>query len=184
MPAGYEIIATEGGHMDFAPLDAIEDALVKRLRKTYTRVSSERVVAGPGIVAIYETLAEIEGKPVHRLGDKAIWELALEGEDGLAVAALDRFCMSLGAVAGDLALAHGPSGVVIAGGLGAAAEGQAARIGLRRALRLEGAFPQPDGLGAGQARHLSRARPLWRRGRLRTGARPLKPIEAIMRTAP
>lgn len=116
--AGYDIIATEGGHMDFAPLDGIEDALVKRLRKTYTRVSVERVVAGPGIVAIYETLAEIEGKPVHRLDDKQIWALALEGKDELAVAALDRFCLSLGAVAGDLALTHGPTGVVIAGGLG------------------------------------------------------------------
>lgn len=115
---GYDIIATEGGHMDFAPLDAIEDALVQRLRKTYTRVSAERVVAGPGIVPIYETLAEIEGKPVHRADDKQIWTLALEGKDELAVAALDRFCLSLGAVAGDLALAHGPSGVVIAGGLG------------------------------------------------------------------
>ena len=116
--AGYDIIATEGGHMDFAPLDGIEDALVKRLRKTYTRVSAERVVAGPGIIPIYETLAEIEGKPVHRLDDKQLWALALEGKDQLAVAALDRFCLSLGAVAGDLALAHGPSGVVIAGGLG------------------------------------------------------------------
>ncbi|RYD57248.1 MAG: glucokinase [Sphingomonadales bacterium] len=116
--AGYDIIATEGGHVDFAPLDGIEDALVQRLRRTYTRVSAERVVAGPGIVAIYETLAEIEGKPVHRLDDKQIWALALEGKDGLAAAALDRFCLSLGAVAGDLALTHGPSGVVIAGGLG------------------------------------------------------------------
>jgi glucokinase len=115
---GYDIISTEGGHMDFAPLDAIEDAIVKRLRKTYTRVSAERIVAGPGIVPIYETLAEMEGKPVHRLDDKAIWALALEGKDELAVAALDRFCLSLGAVAGDLALAHGPTGVVIAGGLG------------------------------------------------------------------
>ena len=115
---GYDIIATEGGHMDFAPLDAIEDALVQRLRKTYTRVSAERVVAGPGIVPIYETLAQIEGKPVHRLDDKQLWALALEGKDQLAMAALDRFCLSLGAVAGDLALSHGPSGVVIAGGLG------------------------------------------------------------------
>jgi len=116
--AGYDVIATEGGHSDFAPLDRIEDALVQRLRKTYTRVSKERVVSGPGIIPIYETLAEIERKPVHRLDDKQLWTLALEGEDELAVAALDRFCLSLGAVAGDLALEHGPTGVVIAGGLG------------------------------------------------------------------
>jgi glucokinase len=115
---GYDIIATEGGHSDFAPLDAIEDALVKRLRRTYQRVSKERIVAGPAIVSIYETLADLEGVPVPRLDDKAIWTLALEGKDSLAVAALDRFCLSLGAVAGDLALGHGPTAVVIAGGLG------------------------------------------------------------------
>lgn len=115
---GYDIIATEGGHSDFAPLDQIEDAFVKRLRRTYQRVSKERIVAGPAIVSIYETLADLEGVPVPRLDDKAIWTLALEGKDSLAVAALDRFCLSLGAVAGDLALAHGPSAVVIAGGLG------------------------------------------------------------------
>lgn len=115
---GYHVIQTEGGHIDFAPLDGIEDRIVKRLRPSYTRVSAERVVSGPGIVPIYETLAEIEGRPVARLDDKAIWTLALEGSDSLADAALDRFCLALGAVAGDLALAHGPSGVVIAGGLG------------------------------------------------------------------
>jgi glucokinase len=115
---GYDIIASEGGHIDFAPLDGIEDAIVKRLRKTFTRVSTERIVAGPGIVAIYETLAEIEGRPVVSRDDKTIWEMALDGKDSLAMAALDRFCLSLGAVAGDLALTHGPTAVVIAGGLG------------------------------------------------------------------
>ena len=115
---GYDIIATEGGHVDFAPLDPIEDAFVKRLRREYNRVSTERIVAGPAIVAIYETLAELEKRPVPRHSDKELWALAFEGKDSLAVAALDRFCLSLGAVAGDLALTHGPTGVVIAGGLG------------------------------------------------------------------
>jgi glucokinase len=115
---GYDIIATEGGHVDFAPLDPIEDAFVRRLRREYNRVSTERIVAGPAIVAIYETLAELEKRPVPRYDDKKLWELAFEGKDSLAVAALDRFCLSLGAVAGDLALTHGPTGVVIAGGLG------------------------------------------------------------------
>lgn len=116
---GYHVIETEGGHIDFAPLDGIEDELVRRLRQTYTRVSAERVCSGPAIVGIYETLAAIEGAQVtqHR-DDRAIWDLAFEGKDSLAVAAMDRFCLALGAVAGDLALAHGPTGVVIAGGLG------------------------------------------------------------------
>lgn len=115
---GYHVIETEGGHMDFAPLDKLEDAILARLRKSYTRVSVERIVAGPGIVAIYEALAAIQGRAVASLDDKQVWALALEGKDSLAAAALDRFCLALGAVAGDLALAHGPKGVVIAGGLG------------------------------------------------------------------
>lgn len=114
----YHVIETEGGHMDFAPLDKLEDQILAQLRKRHTRVSVERICAGPGIVAIYEVLAEIEGKSIQKLDDKAVWTMALEGSDSLAAAALDRFCLALGAVAGDLALAHGPKGVVIAGGLG------------------------------------------------------------------
>lgn len=112
------IIATEGGHIDFAPLDSIEDRILAHLRRRYTRVSVERVVSGPGLVAIHEVLASIEGRSVPAHDDKALWSLALEGRDSLAAAALDRFCLSLGAVAGDYALVHGAVAVVIAGGLG------------------------------------------------------------------
>lgn len=114
----YHVIETEGGHIDFAPLDDLEDAMLQRLRRSFRRVSAERIVAGPGIVAIYETIAAIEGRAVASLDDKAIWSRALAGEDSLALAALDRFCLCLGAVAGDLALVQGAAGVVIAGGLG------------------------------------------------------------------
>ena len=108
----------EGGHIDYAPLDGIEDAILARLRKRFRRVSVERVVSGPGLANIYEGLAAIEGRSVHVGDDKALWTTALAGKDSLAVAALDRFCMTLGSVAGDIALAQGASAVVIAGGLG------------------------------------------------------------------
>lgn len=117
--AGFtHVQATEGGHLDFAPLDGVEDAILARLRKAHLRVSTERVVSGPAIVEIYHTLAAIEGRAVHELDDVAIWTAALDGTDSLAVAAMERFCLSLGAVAGDIALAQGAVGVVIAGGLG------------------------------------------------------------------
>ena len=58
------------------------------------------VVAGPGIVAIHDVLARIEGKPVLQRDDKALWADAMAGTDRLAVAAMDRFCLSLGSVAG------------------------------------------------------------------------------------
>ena len=114
----YQVVPTEGGHVDFAPLDSIEDAILARLRARFRRVSVERVVAGPGLVDIYEALAALEGRTVSPIDDKTLWAAALAGDDSLAAAALDRFCLSLGAVTGDIALHQGAGGVVIAGGLG------------------------------------------------------------------
>ena len=112
------VIETEGGHVDFAPLDSLEDQILAHLRRSFRRVSVERIVSGSGLVNIYTALAAIEGRAVTPPEDKALWSAALDGGDALAAAALDRFCLALGAVAGDLALAHGANGVVIAGGLG------------------------------------------------------------------
>lgn len=136
----YHVLATEGGHTDFAPLDSIEDRVLARLRERFTRVSIERVVAGPGLRAIYETLAALESKPVLEMDDKALWTLALSDEDSLAAAALDRFCLSLGAVAGDIALAQGASAVVIAGGLGARLADRLPQSGFRERFVAKGRF--------------------------------------------
>jgi len=113
------VLPTEGGHSDFAPLDAIEDRILAHLRKQHTRVSVERVVAGSGLRAIWEVLSEMEGRDPPMGTDKELWTTALAGQDSIASAALDRFCMALGSVAGDIALTHGPGPVVLAGGLGA-----------------------------------------------------------------
>jgi glucokinase len=117
-PGGYHVQATEGGHIDFAPVDHIDDSILARLRARHRRVSVERIVAGPGIVEIYAALAALEGRAASDHDDKTIWQAGLERSDPIAVAAIDRFCMALGSVAGDYALAHGASAVVIAGGLG------------------------------------------------------------------
>ena len=110
--------ATEGGHVAFAPLDSIEDAILARLRQRYPRVSAERVVSGPAIVELYAALAALEGRPALPHDDTALWQLGMSGADSLAAAAVERFCLSLGAIAGDIALAQGAAGVVVAGGLG------------------------------------------------------------------
>jgi glucokinase len=114
----YHVIETEGGHVDFAPLDALEDRILSFLRKSFRRVSVERIAAGSGLMNIYNAIASAEGQSVAHADDKAVWAAALDGADPLAIAALDRFFLVLGAVAGDLALAHGSNAVVIAGGLG------------------------------------------------------------------
>ncbi|QCI92507.1 glucokinase [Novosphingobium sp. EMRT-2] len=161
----YRVQPTEGGHIDFAPLDGIEDAILARLRKRHRRVSVERVVAGPGIVDIYETLAAIEGKPFTPRTDKELWTLGMAGEDSLAAAAVDRFCLSLGSVAGDLALTHGSAALVMAGGLGLRIKDVLLASGFAERFRAKGRFegmmaampvklithPQPGLFGAAAA---------------------------------
>lgn len=166
---GYRVQATEGGHIDFAPLDALEDAILGHLRQRYRRVSVERVVSGPGIVDIYEALAALEGRAITQLDDKTLWQSGTtpvgEGGDSLAAAAVDRFCLSLGAVAGDIALAQGANGVVIAGGLGLRIRDTLLRSGFAERFRAKGRFeglmaalpvklithPQPGLFGAAAA---------------------------------
>lgn len=114
----YQVVETEGGHIDFAPLNVLEDKILLHLRQRYRRVSIERIVSGPGLRNIYEALGAIEGRQIHADDDTALWTTAFEGTDSLATAALDRFCLSLGSIAGDIALVQGASAIVIAGGLG------------------------------------------------------------------
>lgn len=140
--SGYHVQATEGGHMDFAPVDAVDDALLQRLRKQHRRVSVERVVSGPGIVQIRAALAALERRVVPDLDDKAIWEAGLAGSDTLCTAAVDRFCQSLGSVAGDYALAHGASAVVIAGGLGYRIREKLVRSGFAERFAFKGRYEQ------------------------------------------
>ena len=157
--------ATEGGHIDFAPLDAIDDALLARLRQRHNRVSVERVVSGPGLVAIYETLAALEGRIGPQQDDRTLWQSGTSGTDSLAAAAVERFCLALGSVAGDLALAHGAAAVVIAGGLGLRIKDTLVASGFASRFRAKGRFeamlaalpvklithPQPGLLGAAAA---------------------------------
>ncbi len=161
----YHVIETEGGHIDFAPLDSIEDRILNELRCRYRRVSVERVVSGLGLANIYEVLAGIESRAVEHRDQRALWSAALGNEDSLAAAALDRFCLALGAVAGDIALAQGASAVVIAGGLGLRLADRLPRSGFRDRFIAKGRFerrmddmpvklithPQPGLFGAAAA---------------------------------
>ncbi len=161
----YHVVACEGGHVDFAPLDSIEDAVLADLRQQFRRVSVERIVSGPGLAEIHRVLARLEGKQIPERDDKALWTAALDGSDSLAAAALDRFCLSLGAIAGDFALAHGPTAVVIAGGVGLRLADHLPRSGFAERFAAKGRFetlmrsvpvklithPQPGLFGAAAA---------------------------------
>ena len=104
---GYEVIETEGGHIDFAPLDVLEDRILTELRRSFRRVSVERIASGRGLWNLYEALGAIEGQDPPSTTKRSCGVAALARSDSLANAALDRVCLTLGAVAGDMALAQG-----------------------------------------------------------------------------
>lgn len=139
---GYRVQATEGGHFSFAPIDAIDDALLARLRQRHRRVSAERVVSGPGIVDIHAVLAGQQGIDVLPLDDKTLWQQGIAGENALAEAAVDHFCRALGAVAGDVTLTQGGTGVVIAGGLGLRLKDILPRSGFAECFADKGRFSE------------------------------------------
>ena len=141
-PGGYHVQSTEGGHIDFAPLDEIDDRMLAKLRKEHRRVSTERVHSGPGIWEIYQALAAVEKRPVEPTDDRTIWERGLAREDSLAVAAVDRFCASLGSVCGDYALAHGASALVLAGGLGLRLREVLPKSGFGERFRFKGRYTE------------------------------------------
>jgi len=136
----YGVISTEGCHVDFAPLDSLEDKILKQLRRHFRRVSIERVASGQGLWNLYEALGAIEKRDLIFHDDKELWPAALQGSDGLAAAALDRLCLTLGAVAGDMALAQGASAVVIAGGVGLRLADYLPRSGFRDRFIAKGRF--------------------------------------------
>lgn len=119
--------ATEGGHVDFGPRDALEDGLLAFLRARGGRVTCERVLSGPGLHNIFTFLVEGLGRP---LGDDVRARLAREdpsaviGQLGVAgtcptcVEAVELFVRIYGAQAGNLALvAMAIGGVYVGGGI-------------------------------------------------------------------
>jgi glucokinase len=111
----YQVIASEGGNMDFSPHDELDDRLMAALRRRYGYVSAERVISGPALRDIYAVIATADASYAD---DRDLWRSALDGTDAIAAAALERFCLCLGSFAGNVALAHGAKAIVLAGGLG------------------------------------------------------------------
>ncbi|HEY8573816.1 glucokinase [Phenylobacterium sp.] len=115
---GDVAVATEGGHVGFAPTDEVEDQILAHFRKVFGRVSVERILSGAGIFELYKALAAIEGQRLTAADQKGVVEAANQ-KDPLAEAALERFCAIMGSVAGDIALTFGArGGVYVSGGIG------------------------------------------------------------------
>ena len=125
----WQVFPTEGGHIDFAPLDKAQIPLWEKLSQRLGHVSYERVVSGMGLVEIYHFLAEAgeiaesaDCREAMLGGDAAaeVSRFALKNGDALALAALDWFIRLYGAQAGNFALSILPrGGLYLAGGIAA-----------------------------------------------------------------
>src|SRR5699024_7871809 len=96
----YQVLPTEGGHVDFAPLGEVQIKLLRYLSCNLEHVSYERLLSGSGLVNIYHFLKEnsdVEEDPALKIamneGDPAaaISGSALKHKSALAGQALELF---------------------------------------------------------------------------------------------
>lgn len=115
---GIYPIVGEGSHAGFAPETRMQLKVLEELRKRFERVSSERLVSGPGLENIYWALCRIRGESAADITAAEIFSRVLANEDAIAVEATQLFFEALGQVAGNLALVLGAfDGVYLAGGI-------------------------------------------------------------------
>jgi glucokinase len=124
----YTAHPSEGGHCDFAPVDAVQIDLLQFLMKQYDHVSYERICSGAGLVNIYRFLKESAGlkepawvaDQLAAGGDLARIIVAAANETNrscdICRRAIALFVSVLGAEAGNLALRALPKGGIYIGG--------------------------------------------------------------------
>jgi len=124
----YHAYATEGGHADFAPVNAVHDEMLVYLRGKFKQVAVEYVGAGVGIPNIYDFL-KVSGRAQEPswLADeiaaasdptRVIVDNAISGKPGSEICeqTLEIFVTVLAGEAGSLALQLGSTGGVFIGG--------------------------------------------------------------------
>ena len=112
-----EAVMTEGGHIGFAPVDALQVQILRALQQQFGRVSVERILSGAGLENLHRIQQELAGQQVEMLCAAELTARALSGDTDCRNT-LTLFCSIYGSVAGDIALVHGArGGVIIAGGI-------------------------------------------------------------------
>ncbi len=115
----YRSFATEGGHIDFAPANALQVRLLEHLRAKYGHVSWERAASGLAMDDLYRFCCAEHGRlPSSEKMDGATLAARAASGDGVAAAVLDLFVDLYGAWVGNIALLYQPNGgLYIAGGV-------------------------------------------------------------------
>lgn len=112
-----QVLASQGGHADFAPADEQQIELLQFLRRHYPRVSLELLLCGRGLSRLYAFFtAQAADSP--ELPDARQISLLAEQGDAPAQQSLQLFARLLGSAAGNLALTSlAEGGVYLCGGV-------------------------------------------------------------------
>jgi glucokinase len=113
IPSGdrWTTLATEGGHVNFAPSDEREMRVLQHAWKSMSRVSAERLISGPGIELIHQALSG-----GRELSTAEIVQRAQQQRDAACIETLEVFSGMLGSMASDVALTLGATGGMYVGG--------------------------------------------------------------------
>jgi glucokinase len=122
----HRVYASEGGHASFAPRSDEQIELLRFLHAELGgRVSTERVLSGPGLHNIYRFVRQcsqddepswLSKRMAEQDPSAVISELALASQDACCARSLELFISIYGAEAGDIALRYLATGGVLIGG--------------------------------------------------------------------
>ncbi len=113
---GFVTLGSEGGHVNFAPSDEREFAILQYAWREWKHVSNERLISGPGIELIYRALAQRNGVEAPPRSTADIMSGALDSGDALCLEVLETFAGMLGSAAANLAVTLGAFGGIFIGG--------------------------------------------------------------------
>ena len=113
---GWISLGSEGGHASFSPRNEKEIAVLRYAWKSFSHVSFERLLSGPGMELIYRALADYANVPSSDLTAAQITERGLANSDAVCADTLDLFCGLLGTAASNLAMTLGAMGGIYIGG--------------------------------------------------------------------
>jgi glucokinase len=140
-------LGTEAGHSDFAPREPLEEELRAFLAARHGRVSTERVLAGPGLKSLYEFFRDVKKLTPGELPNPAadfsaeVTRLGLANACPVARAAVDLFVRVYGAETGNVALRYlATGGVFVAGNIANILATRIKSTAFREAFTTKGRF--------------------------------------------
>lgn len=109
---GWQAVASEAGHIGFAPHDADEVAMMAAVWRRQERIEVEELLSGPGLLTLHAAMTgdDQATDPAQITGQ------AVTDPSGAAARTVAAFCRILGGFAGDVALSFTARGGIFIGG--------------------------------------------------------------------